>query len=115
MTIMLTYHYFSSRCTSGNCQNGCGIREQKDVFKYEGCFKNGKAHGNGMFTAITGGKYIGEWFHGTKHGFGEYQYSNGTQYQGQWHQNQKKGMGVLKDKNGTVIFQGMWLFNKPVN
>src|SRR5262245_20980204 len=82
--MIAAWFYFSPRCTSGDCAQGCGIREQRNVFRYEGCFRNGKAHGKGTFSAVTGDVYSGDWVNGAKHGRGSYRYPDGSRYEGDW-------------------------------
>ena len=57
------------RCLKGDCKNGEGIIKWNNQAKYEGGFRNGKLHGDGIYTwpdgIVTKGKwkdgvYIGE-------------------------------------------------------
>ncbi|MBL8020835.1 MAG: hypothetical protein JNM27_14285 [Leptospirales bacterium] len=108
------FYYFSPHCVSGDCVNGCGVREQRDVFRYEGCFKSGKANGKGVFISVTGDSYDGDWQSGQRHGHGIYKYSNSTTYVGDWVANQREGNGVLSGQNGEVLYNGSWKNDKPI-
>lgn len=98
------------QCVSGDCEDGCGVRLQPGVFRYEGCFQNGRAHGQGAFELLaTGESYSGQWRHGNKHGRGIYVYTNGTEYEGEWEDNQRQGQGTLRSsETGAVIYSGLW-------
>lgn len=37
--------------------------------KYEGEWKNDKAHGKGTLTYVRGDKYVGDWWEAKKHGY----------------------------------------------
>lgn len=61
-----------------------GIYEHEDAFRYVGEFKNGKYHGKGSSTRMTGEKYVGEWKGGYKHGYGVMFLVSGGVWVGQW-------------------------------
>lgn len=114
----LSYVFWNSspRCTAGDCRNGTGVRELKGVFRYEGEFRNGRAHGQGEFRYIAGSEsYAGQWAGGEKHGQGTYQYADGRVYDGQWLHNQRAGRGVLKGPDGAVLFEGRWEKDQPLS
>lgn len=111
--IMGSYYFSSPDCISGDCENGCGVQEQAKKFRYEGCFRNGKAHGEGVFTSTNGHSYTGSFDNGMKHGKGTYRYPNGSVYEGQWVNNKREGRGKLI-KDGVVIFDGEWRNDVPI-
>ena len=47
-----------------------------------GEFKNGKYHGQGVYTYVIGDKYLGEFKNDEQHGHGTYTYKNGNKYVG---------------------------------
>mmetsp|Transcript_25323 Transcript_25323/g.22348 ORF Transcript_25323/g.22348 Transcript_25323/m.22348 type:complete len:166 (+) Transcript_25323:53-550(+) len=51
---------------------------------YEGEWKDGWYHGNGVFTYPNGVKYVGEFFKGEFHGEGTLIYPNGGKYKAKW-------------------------------
>ena len=65
-----------SGCVSGDCFNGTGKRVYENGY-YEGEFKDGKKHGQGVYTYPSGDKYVGEWKNGEMHGEGTYTHANG--------------------------------------
>ena len=62
-----------------------------DIFVGE--FRNGKAHGQGSYTAANGDKYVGEFKDGQGNGLGTYSYANGSIYVGEIKNNQPNGQG----------------------
>lgn len=92
------YWLYAPRCTSGDCENGWGVREQRSIFRYEGEFRNGKANGKGTFESLaTGHRYEGQWRDGQMHGYGKYTYPDQTVYEGQWENNQRKEVSDSRD------------------
>ena len=61
-----------------------GTYEHEDAFRYVGEFKNGRYHGKGYSTRMTGEKYVGEWKGGYKHGYGVMFLVSGGVWVGQW-------------------------------
>ena len=113
-----------------NKPSGHGILESS-TFKYEGYFLNGKRHGYGRQTFVSGRVYEGEWnfdlFHGkgklimqtgnvydgffhtgTYHGYGSLTKSDSS-YEGQWNHGTFHGYGVHKTNLGT--YQGSFMYN----
>lgn len=95
--------------------NGTGVRQQLDVFRYAGEFRNGRAHGRGVFESIaTGHRYAGEWQAGLMHGRGAYRYPDDTEYAGEWRDNLRHGRGALREVDGSqVIYKGRWERGEP--
>ena len=54
------------------------------VGSYEGEYKDGKYHGQGIFSYPDGSKYEGKWKHGIYHGKGKYTFSDGIKWKGEW-------------------------------
>ncbi len=111
--IMGSYYFSSPDCISGDCENGCGVQEQAKKFRYEGCFRNGKAHGEGVFSSTNGHSYTGSFDNGMKHGTGTYRYPDGVVYEGLWVNNKREGRGKLI-KDGVVVFDGDWKNDAPI-
>ena len=61
-----------------------GIYEHEDAFRYAGEFKNGRYHGKGISTRMTGEKYVGEWKDGFKDGYGTMFFVSGGVWVGLW-------------------------------
>lgn len=74
-------------CIEGNCVNGTGKYIFLDRTRYEGQFKDGKAHGNGFCAYADGDMYIGEWKFNSFNGKGKYFHANGMKQQGIWMDN----------------------------
>ena len=51
-------------CVSGDCQNGFGVNVTQKGSRYEGQWKDGKPHGNGMMIFPDGTKQEGVWSKG---------------------------------------------------
>jgi len=106
----------------------------KEEGEYEGWWKFGRIHGDGVFT-FFGNKYSGEWeyncksgngtfelvtgefFHGEwkedkPHGFGTLNYTNGDKYEGEWREGLRCGKGSLTYANGDK-YDGEWRENVP--
>jgi len=56
--------------------------------RYEGQWKDGKMHGQGVFEFVNGNRYEGQFKDGKRNGQGVYEYADGTRYEGQ----QKAGL-----------------------
>lgn len=51
-----------------DAKEGYGVLLYVNGERYEGYWKNDKAHGKGTLTYAQGDKYSGDWFAGRKHG-----------------------------------------------
>ncbi len=72
-------------CIAGNCQNGRGTFVfEEDGARYEGAFKDGKPHGQGVMYYATGEKYSGQWKEGKQEGRGVLILSDGNKVEGYW-------------------------------
>jgi hypothetical protein len=82
---------------------------------YEGCYKDGKKCGKGVYRYFaTGDKYDGQWKDDKKHGLGKMQYfgkGREGEYQGYWENDRRHGEGVFVYKNGD-IYSGWWRFGQ---
>lgn len=90
----------SRECTYGDCENGQGTLTIKTTFGenvYQGGFKNGKYHGNGMLTEMVSvterAYYDGNWDEGQRSGRGTYWNGKGNLYIGQWKNDKREGRG----------------------
>jgi len=79
--------------------------------RYEGYWKNDRAHGKGTLTYSQGDRYVGDWVAGKKHGQGELQYANGDVFRGEWNDDHATGRGILSYSNGNV-YEGGWLMDR---
>mmetsp|Transcript_23099 Transcript_23099/g.19391 ORF Transcript_23099/g.19391 Transcript_23099/m.19391 type:complete len:436 (+) Transcript_23099:94-1401(+) len=61
---------------------------------YEGEVRNGKRHGNGMFTWFDGESYQGMWYMGLPHGLGVAEFTSGAAYCGEWYLGDRHGYGM---------------------
>ena len=65
-------------------------------------------HGHGKLTnEINRTTYEGEWRGGKMHGQGVYLWDDGRRYQGQYEDDKKKGFGAYMWADGRVYY-GMW-------
>ena len=79
---------WSGACVDGKVSGeGRGVfhlpDDRKDV--YEGRMRDGKKHGQGIFTWAKGTRYEGEWRYNKPHGYGIYTDTAGDRFEGEWH------------------------------
>lgn len=77
---------------------------------YDGTINsNNERHGWGVYQVIFGGRYEGQWKNGFKHGEGISYYKNGKiQYEGQWEGGEPHGQGKVYNSNGKLLYDGPW-------
>jgi hypothetical protein len=81
----------------------------KKVYKsgaYEGEWKDGCLHGQGIMKLTNGFSYKGEWKDNKKHGKGTYKWANGSSYEGEYKDDKKHGRGIEKRPDGSVQYEG---------
>ena len=76
-------------------------------WRYEGEFKDGRPHGQGIMKYTNGDVYEGEFMGGYKHGKGTMKYANGDVYDGDWKDGHRSSWGLMKYANGDV-YDGGW-------
>ena len=63
---------------------------------YEGQWRDGKLHGQGKLTSLSGEVvYEGEWRDGKFHGQGKMKWSNGRVYEGEFQDGKRHGQGKM--------------------
>ena len=88
--------------------NDCYGSATEENSTYEGEWKNGLKHGQGVLSFLDSPrKYEGMWFEGRASGFGVFSYEDGSVYKGSWRANQRHGRGVLYRPDG-VSYSGAW-------
>ena len=70
-----------------------GKETWKDGSIYEGQYRQGHKHGQGVYVWSDGSTYEGEWFNNKIHGQGAYTWADGRRYTGQWEENKMHGYG----------------------
>ena len=87
--------------------NRRGIKIFPDSARYEGFFKDGKAHGLGRIIPADGKIIIfeGLWLNDQKHGSGKEKYIDGSQFEGSWVKGKKHGEGIKINKYGVKSIQ----------
>ena len=75
LALCISFHFLSAQCLSGNCKDGIG-KSDLGYAVYEGSFKNGKPHGNGIID-YGSDRYSGEFAEGSEHGKGILTHKNG--------------------------------------
>lgn len=95
-------------------KDGRGIVYGEDgkVVKYEGEFRAGLNHGNGIRNYHTGRKYEGEFQDGKRHGWGTYTWADGRKYIGEFQDGYSHGHGRLFGSSGTLRYEGEYKFDK---
>ena len=91
---------------SGNF-HGNGIIEYSDGTKYDGEWKEGLPNGKGVLTDSNGNKYVGEFINGKRDGRGVYEMSDGSKYSGQWKDSLPDGEGIYTMVDGKIE-KGTW-------
>lgn len=77
---------------------------------YKGAWMNGKYHGTGTYTWMSGAIYVGEFRNGQET-FGKTRYQSGNEYEGEWKNGAQNGTGIFRYTNGDR-FEGEWINNK---
>jgi len=106
------YHSYNKEREDGKFE-GQGVMEYHDQNIYDGEWKGGLKHGNGVMNYPKNHEYItykGGWYHGNFHGFGKLKFSNGNKYTGHFEYGKQEGFGVEKyAKNKKFIkYEGGW-------
>ena len=83
-----------------NCYAKINLGDKNVV--YDGEFKNGKFHGQGILIDPLGTKYAGEWKNGMPDGKGTLTDSDGTKFIGEWKNGKKDGSGTYIFTNGKT-------------
>ncbi len=78
--------------------------------EYEGDWKNGQKHGDGVYSWINGDKYVGK-FRNDNFFKGRKVWSNGDVYNGYWENSQMHGYGKLEKADGEIQ-EGEFVRNK---
>ncbi len=74
---------------------------------HEGYYVKDKRQGWGMYIWANGDKYVGNWHRGIMQGEGTFIWARGDVYQGCWEKGKMTGKGVKKLANGDV-YDGEW-------
>lgn len=69
--------------------------DQSVLCKYEGQWKAGKKHGEGVISYPDGSVYAGCLENEMKEGFGKFVWPNGDEYNGSWVQDRMDGFGTF--------------------
>ena len=92
--------------------NGRGIYYYQDGCRYEGGFKDGKRHGNGIMYNFDGTKLIqGHFNEGVVEGKATVNYIDGSRYEGEVKNGLREGYGILY-KRGGFVKKGIWKNDK---
>ena len=82
--------------------NGILLSSQGDI-EYQGSWKNGAKHGEGMeIMNAAGENYKGLFKDDLREGLGIYRMADNSYYKGIWHQNTLSGKAVYKTSDGKV-------------
>ncbi|KAJ1441186.1 hypothetical protein B484DRAFT_442842 [Ochromonadaceae sp. CCMP2298] len=78
---------------------------------YDGQWREGKIHGQGIMEYSTGDVYEGQYVDGRKHGQGFYRWTSGNSHEGQWMDDKQHGHGLYKSSGGDT-HEGQWVEEK---
>jgi len=81
--------------------HGNGIMVWRNKSSYEGEFLNGMFHGEGKINSINGNVYEGEFSNGLEQGQGYLKFKNGDEYKGQFVNGDFEGKGHFQEKGGN--------------
>ena len=99
---------------SGPCLNGLaeGRGTAQGIAAYEGEFKAGMKHGQGVKTWANGDRYEGAFAEDRKEGLGRYSWGrgpwSGESYEGPYVNDRRHGVGTYRWPTGDV-YKGSWL------
>ncbi len=103
------YDRSTTGCVKGDCVNGPGVYVFPDDDIFDGYWRNGKRHGQGVYYLVDKQKWsqadrrIGRWIDGKKHGRFTYVYSNGGREYEYWYLNQDVRDRVHKCRNAETL------------
>jgi hypothetical protein len=99
-------------CVAGDCENGVGIYIRSDDEKYQGQFRLGKRHGQGIHYYPDGStRYKGDFRDDIRVGYGAYYFTNGDKYVGMFANNLPNGKGTYYYASGER-FVGQYINGK---
>jgi hypothetical protein len=75
--------------------NGHGLLRVDNGDVYEGEWKNGQRHGQGVYNWYDGDLYTGPWFEGKRHGHGVFIFTDGRVYDGEYNMGRREGQGMF--------------------
>ena len=94
-----------------------GVREGQGTlawrgYRYEGMFRAGRMHGEGVLTTPAGTVYRGEFRDGERHGRGTLRMRSGDAYSGEFEADEIAGSGHFEWANGDV-YEGGFAAGEP--
>ncbi len=98
---------YSSRCISGDCDNGYGTYTWDNGEKYQGYWNDIKRNGQGTNYYANGDVYTGNWKNDQQDGFGTMKFHNSDVYVGDWKLHKKDGTGTYTYATGEK-YTGEW-------
>ena len=87
--------------------HGNGIYQWPDGAHYKGHFLDGYRHGKGTQRLENGDIFEGEWRFGLMHGYGTYSWVDGSKYEGEFYEGLMHGKGTIHLANGES-YVGEW-------
>ena len=99
---------------AGPCVNGLaeGVGSARGIAEYQGEFRAGRKHGQGVKAWPNGDRYEGGFVEDRKEGTGKYSWGRGPwageSYEGPYLEDQRHGEGVYRWPTGDV-YQGPWV------
>lgn len=88
--------------SGSNGESSSSSSDQVEVIKYEGDWKFGMWHGQGMLLFANGDVYIGQFEEDARHGTGTYLWKDGRSYQGEFISNARQGKGTFTWPDGAT-------------
>jgi hypothetical protein len=92
--------FYDGEWKDGKC-HGQGIKTWLDGDKYDGIWEKGKKKHGHYYWGKTGNAYKGEWKDDKKHGCGVMTWANGKKYDGEYKDDKIHGNGVITYTNGN--------------
>ena len=83
-------------------------RNNQGAGVYTGWWKDGRYDGPGTFHYATGSIYEGDWHHGHRHGHGKLTFTSGLTYEGEWYMGKQHGHGEVTSPQTRCKFKGLF-------
>ena len=85
---------WSGACVDGKASGNGRMTLSGGDAQYQGGMRDGKVHGEGIYTHVSGYRYEGGLRDGKQHGYGRVVYAGGDSYEGEWHEGKQHGRGT---------------------
>lgn len=107
---------YKGNFVNGKLEGKNGYFKNRDLFVYNGEFRNGVFNGYGEVKWTNGDSYKGNFLNGLFHGEGRYTFKDGKVFVGNYKNGKKDGDGTIHLNNkDNVSYTGKWSNGKLVS